>query len=292
LTSLLGGNFTKTIHHDTYAAIDPIKANLSGKAVFITGSSKGVGKATAITYAKAGVSKIAIAARSSLSSVKQEVLSAAKDAGREEPAVLSLQLDVSDAKSVEEAANTVQEQWGSLDILINNAGYLETWKSIAETDPEEWWKSWDVNVKGTYLVTRAFIPLLLKGELKTIVNLSSIGGHRARPGASAYQTAKFAIMRFTEFIDSEYGEQGLIAFSSHPGGIPTELALNMPENMHANLNNTPELAGDTLGWLTKERREWLAGRYVSCNWDVEELESKKDTILKGELLKVRMAVGT
>jgi NAD(P)-dependent dehydrogenase (short-subunit alcohol dehydrogenase family) len=148
-----------------------------------------------------------------------------------------------------------------------------------------------VNVKGTYLVTRALIPLLLKSELKTIINISSVGAHRARPHASAYQTAKFAVLRFTEFIDAEYGEQGIIAISAHPGGIPTELALGMPEEMHGVLNDTVELAGNTFVWLTKERRGWLAGRYVSCNWDVEELEAKNDSILKGELLKVRMAVG-
>jgi NAD(P)-dependent dehydrogenase (short-subunit alcohol dehydrogenase family) len=291
LTVVAGLDFTKTIHHDTYAAIDPTKANLTGKSVFITGASKGVGKATAISYARSGASKIAVAARSSLSSVKEDVIAAAQNAGKPEPEVLCLELDVSDVKSVDNAARTVGEKWGSLDILVNNAGYLESWKPIAETDPEAWWMSWEINVKGVYLVTRALLPLLLKGELKTIVNLSSIGAHRDRPGASGYQTSKFAVLRFSEFIISEYGEQGILAFSLHPGGILTELASNMPSHMHAMLDDTVELAGDTINWLTNERREWLNGRYISCNWDVDELVEKKESIVKGDLLKVRMAVG-
>jgi NAD(P)-dependent dehydrogenase (short-subunit alcohol dehydrogenase family) len=205
--------------------------------------------------------------------------------------VLCIELDVSDGKCVDNAANMVAEKWGSIDILINNAGYLETWAPIAESDPEEWWKSWEINVKGVYLVTRAFLPLLLKGEMKTIVNLSSVGAHRDRPGASGYQTSKFAVLRFTEFIVSDYRDKGVVAFSVHPGGILTELGSNMPSQLHAMLQDTVELAADTINWLTKERREWLVGRYISCNWDVEELVEKKESIVKGDLLKVRMAVG-
>lgn len=71
----------------------------------------------------------------------------------------------------------------------------------------------------------------------------------------------------------------------------TELASGMPEAMHQILTDTPELAGDTMVWLTAERREWLAGRYVSVTWDAEELLQKKQKIVDGDLLKVRMDVG-
>lgn len=110
------------------------------------------------------------------------------------------------------------------------------------------------------------------------------------PGASAYQTTKFAICRFTEFLNVEYAEKGLVAFAAHPGGVKTELALNMPEHMHKVLTDTPEMSGDALTWLGKERREWLAGRYVSCAWDMEELEGKKEDIVAGNLLKFSVAM--
>ena len=71
-----------------------------------------------------------------------------------------------------------------------------------------------------------------------------------------------------EFVNTEYGDKGIVAYCVHPGGVDTEMGRSMPENMHAFLIDTPELAGDTIVWLASERREWLRGRYVSCTWDM------------------------
>ncbi|KAF5720967.1 oxidoreductase short chain dehydrogenase reductase family [Fusarium mundagurra] len=278
-------------HSDTYPFIDPLKADLSGKSAFITGASKGIGKATAIRFAMAGCSKIILAARSDMAEVEASVIDAAKKANRPQPLVHSVKLDITSEESVKAAAETAREILDdSLDILINNAGYLEEWKPIAESDPSDWWWTWEVTMKGTYLSARYFIPLLLKSATKTIINLSSVGAQIIRPGASAYQTSKFALCRFTEFIDKEYYEQGLVAISIHPGGIKTELALNMPPAMHSYLNDTLELAADTMVWLSRERRDWLSGRFITVSWDMEELENKKKEILEGNLLKFRMTI--
>ncbi|KAI7771117.1 hypothetical protein LZL87_013444 [Fusarium oxysporum] len=277
--------------NDTYPFIDPFKADLTGKSVFITGASKGIGKATAIRFAVAGCSKIILAARSDMAEVEEAVIDAAKKANRPQPLVHTVKLDIASDESVKAAAETAKEILnGSLDILINNAGCLEEWKPIAESDLSEWWWTWEVTMKGTYLSARYFIPLLLKSSTKTIINISSIGAQIIVPGASAYQTSKFAVCRFTEFIDKEYYEQGLIAISIHPGGIKTELALNMPSAMHSHLNDTVELAADTMVWLSRERRDWLSGRFITVNWDMEELENKKQEILEGNLLKFRMTI--
>lgn len=286
-----GFNFTSTLHNDTYPAIDPTKhSDLSGKHVFITGASKGIGRATALSYAKAGASVIGLGARSSLSFLEQEIQDAAKAVGKPAPKIFSVQLDVSDQQSVEAATKEVEQAFDHVDILINNAGYLENWQKIADSDPSDWWKTWEINIKGVYLTTRSFLPLLLKSTHKTIVNLSSIGAHVLQPGASAYQSTKFALLRLTEFTAAEYGEQGVVAFAVHPGGVPTELANGMPREMHVVLKDTPELAADTMVWLTAERREWLAGRYVSCTWDMPELLEKRERIVEKNLLKMRMAV--
>jgi len=94
-----------------------------------------------------------------------------------------------------------------------------------------------------------------------------------------------------EFVNSENHDHGILAYSVHPGGVLTDLArAGMPESMHAVLNDTPELAGDTICWLTSERRDWLAGRYLSCNFDMKEFLAKRDEIEAGDLLKIRMAV--
>lgn len=288
-----GFTFTKTIHNDTYAYISPTHTNLSHRSVFITGASKGIGRETALSYAKSGTSKIALGARSSLSSLSTDLISTAKAAGHPAPQILTLELDVTSPSSVAAAAEKVKAEFGGLDILINNAGYLEPFVKIAESNPENWSRVWDVNIKGVYNVTRAFLPLLLstRDGLKTILNVSSIGAHLVMPGASGYQTTKLALLRFSEFVMAEYGEQGILALNIHPGGVATELANGMPEAMHEVLIDQPRLAADTVVWLTGERREWLGARYVSCTWDMEELLEKRGEIEKKDLLKVRMAVG-
>lgn len=289
-----GVDFTSTIHNDTYDFIKPEQWDLSSRSVLVTGASKGLGKDNAISFARAGASQIAIAARSGMEQVEKEMKQAAQKAGRKEPTILSLKLDVTDKKSVSDAAAEIDQKFGGLDIVINNAGYLETFKKIAESDPDEWWKTWQVNTFGAYLVVRSAIPLLLKKKdgLKTILNVSSIGAHVIMPGASAYQPTKLALTRFTEFINEEYADEGLVSYAVHPGGVMTELASGMPKEAHGLLIDQPALAADTFVWLTAQRRDWLAGRYISSTWDMKELEGMKQDIIKGDLLKVRLDVGT
>jgi NAD(P)-dependent dehydrogenase (short-subunit alcohol dehydrogenase family) len=207
--------------------------NLSGKYVFITGASKGLGRITALSFAKAGADGIAVGARSDFSNLKAEIQSAAGSAGKKAPKVLKIKLDVMDKESVAKAARETMKAFGKLDILINNAGYLSEFVPIGEDDSDEWWMNWEVNIRGLYLVTKAFLTLMLKGGDKTIINLSSIGGHMISPGASGYQTTKFALMRFTEHLNVDHGKEGLLAYCIHPGGVMTELAGKMPTRLYA-----------------------------------------------------------
>ncbi|KAH2307189.1 hypothetical protein KXV94_002076 [Aspergillus fumigatus] len=250
---------------------------------------RGIGLATAHSFARAGAPSIAIAARGPLDTVETALLSTAKEAGHPPPTILKLTLDVADDASVAAAAEEVAAKFGHLDILINNAGTSEPWVPIAESDPADWWGCWEVNVKGVYLVMRAFIPLLRKGTQKTIVNVSSVGALWVVPGASAYQTGKFAVLRLTEFVMAEYGSEGMLAYAIHPGGVPTELAMGI-KALQGLLTDTAELAGNAMSWLTQERREWLGGRYVSVTWDMEELLQKREEIVREDKLKMRLAV--
>ncbi|KAI2783421.1 NAD(P)-binding protein [Daldinia loculata] len=279
---------TSVVHNDTYPAIDSAKANLSGKAVLITGASKGLGRAISVSFAKAGASMIAIGARSDLSTTIDEIKAAAEKVGRPEPTILALKLDVADPKSVDDAAAQVKESFGRMDIVINNAGIFDVAK-ILDSDPEKWWNIWRVNVMGPYNTARSFLPLLLEGSNKTIVTLSSVGAHLVVPGLSAYQPSKLAVLRLSEFISAEYGDKGIVAYCIHPGNIPTDMVAGVlgPEIMGAFVE-TPELSADSLVYLTSERRDWLAGRYINVTWDLPELMEKKDEIVKGDKLKVRL----
>ncbi|KIX95936.1 uncharacterized protein Z520_08191 [Fonsecaea multimorphosa CBS 102226] len=286
-----GFNFVPTRHDDTYDFINPLKASATDLKVLVTGASKGIGRATVVSFAKSGASAIALLARSDLDSVAKEVIDAAKQAGHKEPPkVLQLRVDTTDVAAVDRAVKTVEQEFGALDVVINNASRMETWKPIHETDVQDWWSTWEVNIKGTYLVSRATLPLLLKGKKKTMIVISSAGGLTTSAGGSAYQGTKTAQIRFNDFLMKEYGEQGLLAYAVHPGGVKTEVGVTMPEHMHYLLTAEPELPADTLVWLTRERRDWLAGRYVNAPWDMQELEGKKDEIVEKDLLKLKLQV--
>ncbi|CAK7228645.1 hypothetical protein SCUCBS95973_006948 [Sporothrix curviconia] len=283
---------TEHSHHDTYDAISPKHVNLAGKAVLITGASRSIGRSIAIAYAQAGASQIAIAARSSLDETKAAVLAAAKEAGRPAPAVLALTLDTSDAAAVDAAAAVLTSQFGRLDILVNNAAVLEPVNKLGDSDPLSWWRTFEVNVKGIYLVSRALLPLLFSSPNgdRTIVSLTSIGGILVLPTMSAYNTSKLAVCRITEHLATEYADKQLVAIAVHPGGVASEMSLSLPKAYHEGIQETPELASDSIVYLTRSPQHWLSGRYVSVQWDLTELEAKKDEIVHKDLLKNKLAV--
>jgi NAD(P)-dependent dehydrogenase (short-subunit alcohol dehydrogenase family) len=265
---------------------------LTGRTVVITGASRGIGKAFAVSFTQAKASQICLIARSNLTETENAINAAAKAANLPVPKILKVKVDVTDVKSVEAAASIFAESFkDGLDILINNAGYLEPGAKLHESKPEEWWQSFEVNVKGTYLMTRSFLPFLQKKDgLKTITNITSVGAHMLIPTMSAYNNAKHTLIRLTEYLQAEYAEDGIIAFSLHPGGVSTELSRNLPEYLHDHFTETAELAADTGVWLTGTRKEWLKGVYASVLWDMKELEARKEEIVEKGLLKVRMVV--
>ena len=276
--------------HDTYPFIDPTKADMRGKSVFITGASRGCGKAAAIAFAQAGCTRIAVAARSDLDDVVAAVKAAARD-DSVEMQVVAVKVDVTSTESMAAAAAEVGAAFGgALDAVIANAGYLEAWADMHDSDPVDWWKSWEVNVEGVYLTAKHFAPLLIKSETKLFVAVSSIAAHLIRRSASSYHLNKFAVIRFIEYLNEEYADEGIVAVSVHPGGVKTDLGLSMPDFMHEFLIDTPELFADTMVWLANQRREWLGGRFINANWDMEELEGKKGDVVGRDLFKFRMTV--
>lgn len=178
-----------------------------------------VGRATAISYAKAGASVIAIAARSDLSSLAKDLKSAASSSGKPEPKIVCLKLDVTSRESVDISATELKKQISHVDVLIINAGVLEPWVPIIDSDPDVWLNSIKTNIFGPYLVTRAVLPLLIASPNadKTIVAVSSIGEHMTMHGVSAYQCGKLALHRMMEFVNAEAGDKGVLAYVIHPG---------------------------------------------------------------------------
>ncbi|KAF2415374.1 NAD(P)-binding protein [Tothia fuscella] len=295
---LSGGNFTATLHSTSYDYISPLKLNLAGKCVLITGAAweNGIGHATAVAFARAGVSAIALADLHGISgNLAVKLKTAARDARRSEPVVLCCTVGIAQQDSVQALHNTVSESFGGrLDIVVNNAAHQEPYKPLLEMDADVYWRTWEVNVRRLINMTRIFLPMQLStragiGGLCTIINVSSSGTLTARPGSGSYRSSKLAILRWTETLQLEYGDKGLLTIWVNPGAIKTEITRNEPEELRDKLPHRPDIAGDTIAWLAAERKEWLGGRYVNCPWDMEELMKKNKEIVHEDKFKMRMA---
>ena len=177
------------------------------------------------------------------------------------------------------------------DILLNNAGVSLAQQLIADSDPKKWWEDWEVNMHGLYLVTRAWLRILA-GKPGVVVNTSSSVADLVAPNMSSYGTTKTAVNRFTEALQLEYGKQGVRALAFHPGGIAsTGMGQTAPEQFRHRLIDTVDLAAGTALYLTTPGAEYLNGRFVYSNWNMEEVEKLKDSIIKDNLLVARIDYG-
>ena len=286
-----------TTHHDRYDAIDPrttLNGVADGKVVFISGASRGIGQATAVAFAQAGAETVYLTARSE--SALKETKGLVQAANPDTQCAFAV-CDVTVAAEVEAAVSDCVAQFGGIDVADANAGFLGPWVKIGESDPEGWWKNWQVNVQGAYHVIRFTLPHLIqsaKARAETggsgghLILLSSIGAQLLMPGASDYQTAKHAINRLCEFVQNDHDEDGIKCFAIHPGGVATALGHAMPEQLHEYLTDAPDMAACFAVWLTSGDADWAKGRYLSATWDVTELASRKDEIVGKDLLVNRL----
>jgi NAD(P)-dependent dehydrogenase (short-subunit alcohol dehydrogenase family) len=232
---------TPTVHTNTYPEIDPAKVDFSGKAVFVTGGSRGIGRAIVLRFAMAGASYIAAGARSDMSQLARDVEAAAVSANRSPPKFLPVHLEATDPKSVADAAAAIEKEFGRCDVFVNNAGIFGGFSLIGDSDPTAWWNVLDVNVRGTYLVSRALLPLLQKTGDAYIVTVASVGGHLTLPAVSSYFVSKLALIRLSELLNVEYAEKGVLAFSIHPGNCLTDM-VGGSEGVNPDLKHGASLA--------------------------------------------------
>ena len=282
-------------HRSQYPAIDPkaaLKGSASDKIIFITGASQGIGQATAVAFAQAGAQAIYITARSEgAQGTKTRVSQTNPEAQCE-----FMVCDVTDEEQVKASIKDCVAKFGGIDVVDSNAGYLNQWRKIGESDTTSWWKTWEVNLKGTYYVIR-YTMSYLSNRRRTFCQrinrwpsdpISSIGAQLVRPTASDYQTSKHAINRLCEFVNVDHGGDGVKCFAIHPGGVLTVLAKHMPKELHANLVDEPDLAAGFAVWLCSGKADWAKGRYLSSNWDIDELTQLKDQIVQDDLLVNRL----
>ncbi|KAL2071238.1 hypothetical protein VTL71DRAFT_12473 [Oculimacula yallundae] len=229
--TLSGGNVTQTHRSTSYDFISPLKLDLSGKHVLITGAAwaDGVGFATASAFARGGAALIVLADIHGISpSITEKLRLLATQAGRREPIVVGYEVDISDLESVQRLKETLSDTLdGRLDVLVNNAAHQEPQVPFLDSDPEVYWRTWEVNVRGLMNMARVFLLLQLEsksaGGLCTMMNVASSGALSVRSGGSSYRSSKLAVLRWAETLQVEYGGRGLLTYCVNPGAIETKI---------------------------------------------------------------------
>jgi len=191
--------------------------NLDGKIALVTGASSGIGAATAMKLAAAGV-KVGIAARrvERLEDLKSRIEAAGGEA-------LVIEMDVVDPTSVEAGVQSLVDAYGAIDILVNNAGLMPL-SDIDQFKVDEWHRMVDVNVKGLLNTTAAVLPQMIRQHSGHVFNLSSIAGRKVFKGLSVYCATKHAVAAFSDGLRMEIGAKHNIRVTCiQPGAVATEL---------------------------------------------------------------------
>lgn len=194
---------------------------LAGKTALITGASRGIGEATAREFADHGLN-VVLTARSL--APMQKIADDINAAGGK---ALALACDVSNYAEVENSVAACIKSFGTLDILVNNAGVIDPIARIAESEPDEWGKVIDINVKGVYHFIRAALPIMEKQGAGIIVNLSSGAATNALEGWSQYCVSKAAVLSLTTCVHKEYAEHGIRIMGLSPGTVATDMQVKI-----------------------------------------------------------------
>ncbi|WP_042196498.1 3-ketoacyl-ACP reductase [Paenibacillus camerounensis] len=194
--------------------------SLQGKTAIVTGAARGIGKATAIALAKEGVN-VGLLARTE--SLLKELAAEIETYGVKAAYAAA---DISSKEQVDTAVEAIKNELGAADILINNAG-IATFGTLLEMDPEEWKGMIDVNLMGTYYVTRAVLPQLIGKNAGDIINISSTNGLNGAATSSAYSASKFAMIGLTESLAQEVRRNNIRVSALTPSTIATDLALDL-----------------------------------------------------------------
>lgn len=189
---------------------------LKDRIALVTGGSRGMGKSVALRLARAGA-RVAICAR------RKDSLDAAwAEIKKITPFVLGISTDVSQSTDVEACVAEVKRQWGTVDILINNAG-IYRYASIENTPVAMWDSQFDSNLKGPFLMTRAVVPGMIERKRGTIIFISSMVAVSSLPNHAAYSATKWGLDGFAGCIGQELVDCGIKVHVIRPGFTDTTI---------------------------------------------------------------------
>ena len=237
------------------------------KVALVTGASRGIGRATAEAFARAGYQ---VAANYSRSKEQIEQFSAQME--REGCAVIPVQADVSDPEQVEWMVQAVQRQFGHIDVLVCNAGIARQ-GLLTDFSPADWRQMMAVNLDGTFYCCRSVLPGMIRRQSGCIITTSSIWGITGASCEVPYSAAKAGIIGLTRALAKEVGPSGIRVNCIAPGVIDTEMNGNLTPEVMAQLREetplgtigTPKQVADLALYLAGEGASFLTGQVISPN---------------------------
>ena len=227
------------------------------KVAVVTGAARGIGLAISKKFLEEGY-LIAIL------DIDQKTLSQTIKQDFDTNNVLGLECDVSEPDQVDQSVNRVLEQFGRIDVLVNNAGIAE-FKPMLETTYEEWSRILAVNLNGPFICSQACAPIMLKNEGGSIVNIASISGLRASTLRIAYGTSKAALMHLTKQQAAELGNKGVRVNAIAPGPVDTAMAKKVHDVIPLNRYGLEEEIADAVWFLCSDSASYINGQIIAAD---------------------------
>ena len=215
---------------------------LAGKIAIVTGSSSGIGKAIALTFAEEGARVVVAARRQHLC---EQTVKQIREKGGE---AMAIQTDVTDESQVERLITQTVQQYGRLDILVNNAG-IGGGGRIAETSTKTFDEVMNTNLRGTFFCCREGFRQMMKNGGGTIINMSSVCGVQAWAGTGTYSASKHGIMALTKALADEGRPYKIRVSAICPGGVADSLVDASPDEIARSEQISPYDIAETAVYL-------------------------------------------
>ena len=237
------------------------------KTVFVTGGSRGIGKEVALKFAENGYN-VVINYVSSKTNV-QELISEFENKGVK---ALVMQADVTDKEAIEEVVKKAIEEFGAIDVLVNNAGITRD-NLLMRMSEEEFDKVIEINLKGTYIVTKAVTKYMMKKRKGSIINLSSVVGVAGNAGQSNYSASKAGIIGFTKSIAKELASRNIRSNAVAPGFIATDMTAVLSDEVKENIHNqiplkrmgTAREVANLIYFLGSDESSYITGQVINVD---------------------------
>ncbi|KAK1760075.1 hypothetical protein QBC47DRAFT_455889 [Echria macrotheca] len=274
---------TKTWHNNTYPSLSPSLPALSaaGKTVVITGGGTGIGAETAHFFARAGATHIGLVGR------RAEPLLATKNSIESQfpsTKVSTAQADVAKKDQVEAAFATILGDEEKIDVLVSGAAIVGPLESVADVDPEQFWRGIEVNVMGALYTAKAFLKYASTEESVAVEINSSAAHINFGPGFPSYSAAKLAAYRVWDSVG--FANSKVRVYHVQPGVVDTDMNREAGGVKATGIEDHVSLPASFILWLASPEARFLKGKFLWANWDVDELKARADEIANSTELNI------